>query len=106
LNYLTSYPVNRLKIAQELVLKVDSDFRNATVVRAAIRLAHELDIACIAEGVETEAQARFLVSAGCEHGQGYYFSWPVDAERATALLRQGRIKPARDLLRVVETTAA
>jgi diguanylate cyclase (GGDEF)-like protein len=106
LNYLTSYPVNRLKIAQELVFKVDSEFRNATVVRAAIRLARELGIECIAEGVETEAQARFLVSAGCEHGQGYYFSRPVDAARATELLRQGRIKPARDLLCVVATSAA
>ena len=106
LNYLTNYPVNRLKIAQELVLKVDSDFRNATVVRAAVRLAHELGIECIAEGVETEAQARFLVAAGCEHGQGYYFSRPVDAKRAAELLRQGRIRPTRDFLRVVETPAA
>jgi EAL domain-containing protein (putative c-di-GMP-specific phosphodiesterase class I) len=57
-------------------------------------------------GVETEAQARFLVSAGCEHGQGYYFSRPVDAKRATELLRRGRTKPVRDLLRVVETIAA
>ena len=57
-------------------------------------------------GVETEAQARFLVSAGCEHGQGYYFSRPVDAKRAAELLRQGRIRPTRDFLRVVETPAA
>jgi diguanylate cyclase len=107
LNYLTHYPVNRLKIAQELVFRVDSDFRNATVVRAAVRLAHELGIECLAEGVETEAQARFLVSAGCEHGQGYYFSRPVDAKRTAELLRQGCIKPPlRKLLRIVETTAA
>ena len=96
----------RLKIAQELVFRVDSDFRNATVVRSAIRLAHELGIECVAEGVETEAQARFLVSAGCMQGQGFYFSRPVDAKRATELLRRGRTKPTPDLLRVVETTAA
>jgi len=106
LNYLTKCPVDRLKIAQELVFKVDSDFRNATVVRTAIRLAQELGIECMAEGVETQAQARFLVSAGCKLGQGYYFSRPVDAERATELLRQGRIKPAPGLLRVVDKTAA
>jgi hypothetical protein len=63
LNYLTTYPVNRLKIAQPLVFRFDSDARNATVVRAAIRLAHDLGIECIAEGVETQAQAKFLVSA-------------------------------------------
>ena len=87
LNYLANYPINRIKIAQELVFGVDTDSRSATVVRAAIRLAHELGIEIIAEGVETEGQEQFLLSAGCEHAQGYYFSRPVTAARATALLR-------------------
>ena len=106
LNYLTTYPVQRLKIAQQLVFGVDTDSRSATVVRTAIRLAHELGIEIIAEGVETEAQAKFLVSAGCKHGQGYYFSRPVNAERATELLRIGKTKPLKTLFRIVETTAA
>jgi diguanylate cyclase (GGDEF)-like protein len=92
LKYLTIYPVNRLKIAQELVFRVTTDSRNATVVRAAIRLAKELGIEVIAEGVETEAQANFLLSAGCAYAQGYYFSRPVNAERATELLQQGKIE--------------
>jgi diguanylate cyclase (GGDEF)-like protein len=92
LKYLTIYPVNRLKIAQELVFRVTTDSRNATVVRAAIRLAKELGIEVIAEGVETEAQAKFLLSAGCAYAQGYYFSRPVNAERATELLRHGKIE--------------
>jgi EAL domain-containing protein (putative c-di-GMP-specific phosphodiesterase class I) len=65
----------------------------------------QIESECIAEGVETEAQARFLVSAGCEHAQDCYFSRPVDAKHATELLRRDRIKPAREL-RVVETIAA
>lgn len=105
LHYLTAYPINRLKIAQELVSKVDANPRNATVVRAAVQLARDLDIECIAEGVETEAQAKFLISAGCEYVQGYYFSRPVNARRATELLRRGKIGPTRPL-RVVATTAA
>ena len=105
LHYLTTYRVNRLKIAQELVSKVDSDSRNATVVRAAIRLARDLDIECIAEGVETEAQAKFLLAAGCEYAQGYYFNRPVDAERAAVILRQGRTGLGRGPLRVPKTTA-
>ena len=92
LTYLTTYPVSRLKIAQELVFRVTDDVRNATVVRAAIRLAHELGIEVIAEGVETEAQARFLLSAGCAHAQGYHFSRPLSAARTTELLQQGKIK--------------
>jgi len=92
LKYLTIYPVNRLKIAQELVFRVTTDSRNATVVHAAIRLAQELGIEVIAEGVETEAQANFLHSAGCAYAQGYYFSRPVNANSATQLLRQRKIE--------------
>jgi diguanylate cyclase (GGDEF)-like protein len=92
LKYLTIYPVNRLKIAQELIFRVTTDSRNATVVRAAIRLAKELGIEVIAEGVETEAQASFLLSAGCAYAQGYYFSRPVNAARATELLQHGKIE--------------
>ena len=106
LNYLANYPINRVKIAQELVFGIDLDARSATVVRAAVRLAHELGIEIIAEGVETEGHAKFLLSAGCEYGQGYYFSKPVSAEHATALLRLGTIRPIQHSLRLVETTAA
>jgi diguanylate cyclase (GGDEF)-like protein len=106
LKYLTIYPVNRLKIAQELVFRVTSDARNATVVRAAIRLAQELGIEVIAEGVETEAQANFLISAGCAYAQGYYFSRPVNAERATELLRQGKIEFRRMPTPRLDVTAA
>jgi diguanylate cyclase (GGDEF)-like protein len=106
LKYLTIYPVNRLKIAQELVFGVTDDLRNATVVKAAIRLAHELGIDFIAEGVETRAQARFLRSAGCNHAQGYLYSRPVDADAATALLRRGRIGLAHDPTKLKELPAA
>ncbi len=106
LSYLANYPLNRVKIAQELVFGVDSDTRSATVVRAAIRLAHELGIEIIAEGVETEGQEKFLLSAGCEQGQGFFFSTPVNAQCATALLRSGKITPVRHSLRLVKSTAA
>ena len=94
LSYLASYPVDRLKIAQELVLKVTTDVRHQSVVRAAIRLAEELGVKLIAEGVQSKEQVEFLVAAGCEYAQGFYYSRPVTAERATDLLRQGVIKTA------------
>ncbi|MEZ5874776.1 MAG: EAL domain-containing protein [Hyphomicrobiales bacterium] len=93
LKYLTTYPVNRLKLAQEFVFRVTVDYRNAAVVRAAIRLAHELGLDVIAEGVETEAQVRFLLGAGCEQAQGYYFSRPVRVDEITTILREGRVEP-------------
>ena len=85
LKYLTQYRVNRLKLAQEFVFRVTVDYRNAAVVRAAIRLANELGLEVIAEGVETEAQARFLMGAGCEQAQGYYFSRPVPAAQGRGI---------------------
>ena len=98
LNYLTSFPVSRLKIAQELVLGVTKDTRSATVVRAAIRLADELGIECIAEGVESADQVKFLVVAGCAYGQGYYFERPLSAERMTAVLRDRVLRPRKPRL--------
>ena len=106
LKYLTTYRVNRLKLAQEFVFRVTVDYRNAAVVRAAIRLAHELGLDVIAEGVETEAQMRFLIGAGCEQAQGFFFSRPVKAAEATALLRAGRIEPVAAPRRSRFTSAA
>jgi diguanylate cyclase len=106
LKYLTTYPVNRLKLAPEFVYRVTVDYRKAAVVRAAIRLAHELGLDIIAEGVETEAQVRFLMGTGCEQAQGYYFSRPVTALKATELLREGRVDPAAGPLRGLTSSAA
>jgi diguanylate cyclase len=106
LSYLANYPINRVKIAQELVFRVDTEPRSAAVVRAAIRLADELGIDLISEGIESEGQEEFLLSAGCEYGQGYYFSRPVNVKRASELLRSGKIEPLRRSLRLVESSAA
>jgi diguanylate cyclase len=88
LAYLTEHSVSRLKIAKMLIFPTPADSRSAAVVRAAINLAHSLDIEVIAEGVETKAHADFLVASGCEQAQGYYFSRPLAAARITSLLRE------------------
>jgi EAL domain-containing protein (putative c-di-GMP-specific phosphodiesterase class I) len=85
------------------VFGVCAELRNATVVRAAIRLADELGIECLAEGVESAEQASFLIEAGCRLAQGFYFSKPLSAESMTALLaekpaRMGRPKPPLKLV--------
>lgn len=93
LNYLTNFPVDRIKIAQELIFKCTTEIRYAAVVRAAIHLAEELDTEVLAEGVENAEHAQFLSSAGCKFAQGYFFSRPVDAAQATTLLRGRFIRP-------------
>jgi EAL domain-containing protein (putative c-di-GMP-specific phosphodiesterase class I) len=97
LSYLTTYPVNRLKIAQRLVFGVTSERRSTMVVRAAIRLASDLGIDLIVEGVENFEQAKFLLSAGCRQAQGYHFARPMDAAHATEFLRQGGVAPVADM---------
>ena len=97
LNYLTNFPVDRIKIAQELIFKCTTEIRYAAVVRAAIHLAEELDTEVLAEGVENAEHARFLSSAGCKFAQGYFFSRPVDAAQATILLRGRFIRPPAPL---------
>jgi EAL domain len=94
LEYLLTYRVNRIKIAQQFVIGLPDDHGSAAIVRATIGLAREFDIEVIAEGVETEAQLEFFMHAGCSCIQGFYFSRPVPAAQATRLLRQGVVAPA------------
>ena len=57
------------------------------MVRAAVRLAHELGIEVIAEGVETQEQLEFLTKERCNEVQGFLISKPVPAEVFAQLLR-------------------
>ncbi len=93
LNYLRSYRVNHIKIAQEFVRDLESDPSDIVIVRAALGLARELGIKVVAEGVETAYQRDALAKAGCQYVQGFYFSRPVPAARAAELLRKKVIEP-------------
>jgi diguanylate cyclase (GGDEF)-like protein len=86
LDELARYPLHHLKVAQALLARVASDPKQANVVRAAVRMGQELGITVVAEGVETEAQARLVTTAGCEQAQGYYFGRPIPVRAATELL--------------------
>ncbi len=87
LNYLQQLPIDRLKIDRCFVDQLGADERSIRVVRAIISLGDSLDMRVVAEGVETLEQLRFLIRAQCDEVQGYLLSRPVDAERATAMLR-------------------
>jgi diguanylate cyclase (GGDEF)-like protein/PAS domain S-box-containing protein len=94
LEYLRRFPSDRIKIAQNFVTNLETTPGDAAIVRATIGLAKELDIAVIAEGVETRKQADMLQSWGCRQVQGFYFARPLTAEAATAALRVGVITPS------------
>jgi EAL domain-containing protein (putative c-di-GMP-specific phosphodiesterase class I) len=63
------------------------------MIRAIIKIARELNIGVIAEGVETEEQRALLASTGSTHAQGYLFGEAVAAGRADQMLRAGSVKP-------------
>ena len=92
LQYLKTLPVYKLKIAQEFVLDLPRDPNDAAIVSAVIGLGNRLDLAVIAEGVETREQLDFLTAEGCKEVQGYYFSRPQPAKALTPLLAKGIIK--------------
>jgi EAL domain-containing protein (putative c-di-GMP-specific phosphodiesterase class I) len=95
LEYLARFPVDRIKIAQSFIADLTNTSSNQVIVKAAIGLAHDLNLDVVVEGVETSEQLKLIRSWGCRKVQGHYFSKPLAAGELTALLRSGQILPAR-----------
>lgn len=74
LNYLRNLPFNVLKLDKDFLQKETSTKRERIVIEHIVKLAHDLDMTIVAEGVETEDQAEFLRSIHCDMAQGYLFS--------------------------------
>ncbi|PXW95004.1 PAS domain S-box-containing protein/diguanylate cyclase (GGDEF)-like protein [Sphaerotilus hippei] len=93
LAYLKRFPVSKLKIDRSFVRDVPGDPNDEQLVRTMIAMGHNLGISVLAEGVETEAQVRYLLDNGCEAAQGYFFSRPLPAAELRSWLRP--MPPAR-----------
>jgi len=90
LSYLQRLPINNLKIDQSFVAHMKPASESLEIVRSIITLAQSLGKHVIAEGVETEEQVALLRSLGCEYGQGYFFSKPLETEAARKVIADGR----------------
>jgi diguanylate cyclase (GGDEF)-like protein len=86
LAYLRRFPIDMLKIAREFVDGLGRDEHDDVITRAIVELAGTLGLLTVAEGIETHDQQTIVTALGCDLGQGYLFSRPVDAETAFALL--------------------
>jgi diguanylate cyclase (GGDEF)-like protein len=80
LSYLRRFDVDVLKIDRSFISDIVDDARNSRVTNAVIRMALELGVPVVAEGIETEAQLDALRSLGCLLGQGYLLARPMPAE--------------------------
>jgi diguanylate cyclase (GGDEF)-like protein/PAS domain S-box-containing protein len=85
---LTQFPVDALKIDRSLIREMQTDRSASDMVELIILLAHKMKLKVIAEGIETVRQLERLLELGCEYGQGYFFSQPMEAKAALIFMRQ------------------
>jgi diguanylate cyclase (GGDEF)-like protein len=90
LTHLAALPIDVLKIDRSFVAIDASVDDQPDLARAIIQLAETLSLHTVAEGVETEEQAAYLLSLGCRWAQGFHLGQPLDVEATEDLLRQLR----------------
>lgn len=93
MSYLTRYHVDFLKIDQSFVNHPTPDVASSAIAEAMIVLAHKLGLKVIAEGVERQDQHTWLATAGCDYGQGFLYSHPIELAALEELARHSVTSP-------------
>ncbi len=88
LSYLHSLPVDYLKVDRSFVTRMTDSTENSEIVFTIIKLAQNLKMKVIAEGIETADQLAHLKNLHCEYGQGYFFSKPLEANAAEKFIEE------------------
>ncbi|MGB7895540.1 MAG: EAL domain-containing protein [Microcoleus sp.] len=86
LSRLHEFPIDTLKIDRSFVSRIGLDNSGVEIIQTIVTLARSRGMDIVAEGIEMPTQLQKLRELGCELGQGYLFSRPVDSEKATELL--------------------
>lgn len=97
LNYLRYFAIDRIKIDLDFIRKMTNDNNSASIVKAMIAMAHELEIKVVGVGVETEDQCRFLVENNCDELQGYFLSPPLTTTATTELMEK-QLQPILNII--------
>ncbi|MBP3782236.1 MAG: EAL domain-containing protein, partial [Butyrivibrio sp.] len=89
LNVFSKFDIDLIKFDMELLLHLDDHKgANREILKAMIDVAHKLGIHTLCEGMETEEQRQFLLSAGCELGQGFFYHKPEGLDTILDRLHQ------------------
>ena len=88
LSYLHQFPLDTIKIDRTFVVNMDKSTNSLRVVNGIAQLALALRTNIVAEGIEEKAQMDTLRALGCQYGQGYYMSKPLNFEKAVDVIKQ------------------
>lgn len=97
---LTDFPVDALKLDRSLINEMMADRRVLDIVELIVTIAQKMKFKTIAEGVESVKQVDCLADLGCELGQGYFFSPPLDAKAAEQFLHDQPLAAAARSLNI------
>lgn len=92
LRHLKAFPVDVIKIDRSFVANLAADADDAAIVDAVVGLGQRMGMEVVAEGVETAAQAAYLVARGCTHAQGYLYGRAMPAGQVEAMLAPGAVR--------------
>ncbi len=87
MSYLNRLPFDTLKLDRSFIANMLHDDHAKPIINFIIKLAHELGISVVAEGVETKQQFEILAKLGCDYLQGYLFGHPMPVDKATDFIR-------------------
>lgn len=90
LSYLHRFPISTLKMDRFFIERIDTQGKDACIVKAIISMAQGLNLRLVAEGVETEQQYRYLRNAGCTMMQGFLFSEAISGDALEQLAASAR----------------
>lgn len=86
MSYLKRFPINTIKVDRSFVRDLPNNNQDKAITKAIISMAHSLDMHVVAEGIETNGQEMLLSADGCNSGQGYLYSPPVNADEIGRLI--------------------
>jgi EAL domain-containing protein (putative c-di-GMP-specific phosphodiesterase class I) len=86
LSYVQKLPLDKIKIDRRFISEITLNQKTREIVQTMLDLAKNLNLICVAEGVETRDQADMLAAMGCRQMQGFLFSVPVSSQYVPSLL--------------------